>query len=119
MYSKNSSSGRGQSSSHRGHTAGHSNRLNKSGRPMYSGRPTFGSRRVAPRRGHTGDRIDPSRFINKANPTVETEVFVPTHTFKDFNVADQLKAAIIAKGYVTPTPIQDQAIPHVLNGADV
>ena len=31
----------------------------------------------------------------------------------------KLKQAIIAKGYNIPTPIQDRAIPHILQGADL
>jgi superfamily II DNA/RNA helicase len=44
---------------------------------------------------------------------------VPEHKFSDFQVDERLKANIIAKGYVDPTPIQDRAIPHVLKGQDV
>jgi len=51
--------------------------------------------------------------------TEVTEVFVPEHAFHDFGVADALKDRIKARGYVTPTPIQDKAIPHVLRGSDV
>lgn len=66
-----------------------------------------------------GQYIDPARFINKATVTEVQEVFVPQHNFIDFNVAEELKKNIIKKGYVTPTPIQDRAIPHVLLGEDV
>jgi superfamily II DNA/RNA helicase len=66
-----------------------------------------------------GERIDPSRFINKAVITEETQHFVPEHQFSDFVIDEELKRAVIAKGYVTPTPIQDRAIPHVLKGEDV
>ncbi len=47
------------------------------------------------------------------------EVFVPEHKFQDFEVAPLLKKNIAAKGYVTPTPIQDRAIPHILRGEDI
>ncbi len=66
-----------------------------------------------------GQYIDPNRFINKATVTEVQEVFVPQHNFVDFQVAEELKKNIIKKGYVTPTPIQDRAIPHVLLGEDV
>ena len=36
-----------------------------------------------------------------------------------FQIDETLKKAIIAKGYVTPTPIQDVAIPHILKGEDL
>lgn len=44
---------------------------------------------------------------------------MPEHAFVDFQVTGALKKNIITKGYVTPTPIQDRAIPHVLQGQDV
>ena len=63
--------------------------------------------------------IDPNKFINKAVITEKVEHFVPEHNFIDFAVDERLKANIISKGYSTPTPIQDKAIPHVLKGQDV
>ncbi|GMU74319.1 MAG: DEAD/DEAH box family ATP-dependent RNA helicase [Candidatus Campbellbacteria bacterium] len=44
---------------------------------------------------------------------------MPEHRFDDFKISPALKQAISAKGYELPTPIQDRAIPHVLNGQDV
>ncbi len=63
--------------------------------------------------------IDPSRFINKAIITEEVEHFVPEHRFEDFVIDERLKRAVVARGYTMPTPIQDRAIPYVLQGADV
>jgi len=48
-----------------------------------------------------------------------TEVYAPKHTFSDFPFGALVKQNITAKGYVLPTPIQDQAIEHVLNGEDI
>lgn len=79
-------------------------------------RPT-GNRGI--RRGNMGENIDTRRFVNKAVITEEVEHFVPEHNFQDFHMSDVLKAEIVKKGYVLPTPIQDRAIPHVLKGADV
>jgi superfamily II DNA/RNA helicase len=47
------------------------------------------------------------------------ENYVPQHQFADFAISDALKANILAKGYTTPTPIQDQAIPPILAGRDL
>lgn len=69
-------------------------------------------------RRFVGDRIDSARFINKAQ-AVEEEVFVPTHTFADFQIDNVLKDAVLSKGFKTPTPIQDKAIPAILDGRDV
>ncbi len=47
------------------------------------------------------------------------EHFVPQHQFADFEIQPALKQNIAAKGYTTPTPIQDRTIPHILRGQDV
>lgn len=39
--------------------------------------------------------------------------------FKTFDLHPAITAGAIAAGYVTPTPIQAQAMPHVLNQKDV
>jgi ATP-dependent RNA helicase RhlE len=62
---------------------------------------------------------DVSKFINKAVITEEVEHFIPEHKFEDFAVAPLLKQNIAEKGYVSPTPIQDRAIPHILRGEDI
>jgi superfamily II DNA/RNA helicase len=43
----------------------------------------------------------------------------PRTTFADLGLSDVLLRAIAEKGYVHPTPIQEQAIPIVLQGRDV
>src|SRR6202165_623320 len=40
-------------------------------------------------------------------------------TFSNLGLSHKVLAAVAAAGYTTPTPIQDQAIPHVLAGHDV
>ncbi|QRK04538.1 DEAD/DEAH box helicase [Archangium violaceum] len=40
-------------------------------------------------------------------------------TFEDLKLAEPLLRAVKAEGYTAPTPIQAQAIPHVLAGKDV
>src|SRR3712207_4057567 len=40
-------------------------------------------------------------------------------TFEDLKLAEPLQRAVTAEGYTIPTPIQQQAIPHVLEGKDV
>ncbi len=62
---------------------------------------------------------DVSKFINKAVVTEEVSVFVPEHSFADFDLNPLLKKNILDKGYENPTPIQDRAIKHVLRGEDV
>jgi len=71
------------------------------------------------RRGGRGENINASRFINKTAVNCSVEQFVPAHKFADFHIDETLKKAIAAKGYITPTPIQDVAIPHILKGEDL
>ncbi|MFN4024123.1 MAG: DEAD/DEAH box helicase [Hyphomonas sp.] len=40
-------------------------------------------------------------------------------TFADFGLAENILKAVIESGYTTPTPIQTEAIPHILMGGDV
>src|ERR1700683_591032 len=40
-------------------------------------------------------------------------------SFSDLGLSDKVLAAVAAAGYTVPTPIQSQAIPHVLAGRDV
>lgn len=88
----------------------------------FRGRSRFGNRNGGSRGGRSSgktQRIDVSKFINKAVITEEVEHFVPEHRFSDFAIDERLKKNIIKKGYIDPTPIQDRAIPHVLKGSDV
>ena len=90
-------------------------------RPRFSGGGRGGG--YASRQGGRGrgasKYIDPNRFINKAVITEKVEHFVPEHNFIDFAVDERLKTNIVSKGYITPTPIQDKTIPHILKGQDV
>ncbi|MFN3609282.1 MAG: DEAD/DEAH box helicase [Hyphomonas sp.] len=40
-------------------------------------------------------------------------------TFADFGLAENILKAVIESGYTIPTPIQREAIPHILMGGDV
>ncbi len=62
---------------------------------------------------------DLSKFINKSTPQTDAEVFKPENSFGDFHIEEKLKKSVAAKGYINPTPIQDQAIPHLLRGSDI
>lgn len=66
-----------------------------------------------------GARIDVSKFINKTVVHQKPPEYIPRHTFGDFALDPRLKHNVIRKGYLNPTPIQDQAIPLVLAGKDV
>ncbi len=62
--------------------------------------------------------IHPSKFINKATAYEETP-YEPTHRFVDFPFGAEIQHNIAEKGYKVPSAIQDQAIPHIVNGRDV
>lgn len=74
---------------------------------------------VPKRRSGFAQKISIDRFINKNVVVQKAEVFVSTHQFQDFNIDQRLKTNILAKGYKTPTPIQDKIIDYVLQGLDV
>lgn len=40
-------------------------------------------------------------------------------SFNNFRFDTKIAAGIAASGYITPTPIQEEAIPHILSGRDV
>lgn len=75
-------------------------------------------RRPNNKRGPKKDYIHPSRFVKVAR-AVEEEAYEPQHAFVDFASNELIKKNIAAKGFTHPSPIQDQSIPHGLEGRDV
>ncbi|HEX8993997.1 MAG TPA: DEAD/DEAH box helicase, partial [Candidatus Paceibacterota bacterium] len=86
-----------------------------SGERRHAGRPAG---RPAHRSAHKPSDIHYSKFINKGVDEVVAQ-YEPKHSFTDFAIDPRIAANIAKKGYVTPTAIQDQAIPVVLGGSDV
>ncbi len=78
-------------------------------------RPTFRRAQRAPQRSG----INRSRYISAAVAPIEEEVYTAVHTFQDFGLNEKLLANVLRHGYTEPTPIQDQAIPALMNGQDV
>jgi ATP-dependent RNA helicase RhlE len=76
-------------------------------------------RRPQRSRGPQQSNIDPAKLVRKASGEVKVEVYTPKHQFSDFPFDDRIQANLASRGYTAPTPIQDQAIPHVLEGKDV
>lgn len=89
----------------------------RSGRPRsFGGRPSF--------RGFRGPQrssIHPSRYVNTnaAAPVEPEKPYIASHAFTDFGLDPQIMANIVKHQYNTPTPIQDQAIPPLMEGKDV
>ena len=63
--------------------------------------------------------IDPYQLIKRVSDRETSPVYAIQHQFSDFPLAKGLQNNIVAKGYREPTPIQDQAIPPILEGRDV
>jgi len=82
-----------------------------------SGRSFSGGRtRRAPQKSFS----DISRFIN--TPAYETEVeqpHTPKYLFAQMAIDPRILHNIQHKGYEQPTPIQDEAIPYILEGRDI
>lgn len=111
-----------------GNTGRSFNRNNRSS----SGSRTGGGNRFSGGRGRSGGgsrgrsgggrkqpTFDPSQFINKNPVEVKEEAYVSTHTFSEFGFHKDIAATIAKLGIETPSPIQDQAIPHLMKGKDV
>jgi len=81
------------------------------------GRPKFPQR--GRNKGPVGEYLNPSRFINKVVVTEEASVYKSEHAFNDFIIDARLKQTIVTRGYTTPAPIQDRAIPYILKGNDL
>lgn len=79
--------------------------------------------RKQPQRRFGGSRrikiFDPTNLISKSTITHEEIKYKTKNQFNDFSINNNLKKNIADCGYITPTPIQDQAIPHILEGSDL
>lgn len=122
----NNNRGRNQSSHQNGPSS--SRGYNNSGRGQGARSGGYGFRNSAgsrpPRGGNGGGKnrgqyIHPSLFVRKAETVAETKPYESKHKFNDFKFDERTKANITARGYITPTPIQDESIPLILNNLDV
>lgn len=80
-------------------------------------RGRFGNQRRG--KGSFSQHINEAMFIKKACPVVLIEEALVKNTFEDFKLEKVLLKNIINKGYLKPTQIQDEIIPHILDGRDV
>lgn len=73
-----------------------------------------GNRSRGPKKAY----IHHSKFVRAAKPREEV-AYDAQHTFKDFGLQSLLEQNLDKKGIVDPSAIQDQAIPHAMQGKDV
>jgi len=66
-----------------------------------------------------GQFSDVTKFVNKATPIAEIKPYQAVNSFVSFPISEHIKKNIVKVGYSELTPIQDQSIPHVLNGRDI
>ncbi|HYM65005.1 MAG TPA: DEAD/DEAH box helicase [Candidatus Sulfotelmatobacter sp.] len=65
------------------------------------------------------EAIKAVEIVNSQKEDQPEKIYSPSNGFSDFEISQELKNNIIAKKYLIPTPIQDQAIPSIINGRDV
>jgi ATP-dependent RNA helicase RhlE len=77
-------------------------------------------------RNHNGKKsayeiVSAIRALQKAPKTEsrQTENYIPKNNFEDFPIAEVLKTNIAFRKFISPTPIQDMAIPPILEGRDI
>ncbi len=64
--------------------------------------------------------FDISSFIKTASVrTPKKEVVIKHASFAEFNLDQRIQANLEKRKYLIPTPIQDQAIPYVMQGRDI
>jgi ATP-dependent RNA helicase RhlE len=70
-------------------------------------------------RGPRTSTVSHDKYVNTQTvPNVQSE-YESAHTFKDFKLHPSIINNLEEKGYKSPTAIQDQAIPTVLEGRDI
>lgn len=98
-------------------SSGYSNRRRGGGYRSSSYRR--GGGRFNRNRFRVSTQTDERLYIKRVEYTQEFEEYVPKYKFVDFNIDPVLKENISQKGYNMPLPIQDQAIPYILEGKDL
>ena len=93
-----------------GRSGGGGSRGGRGGGGGRGGRGAYGSKMKA---------LDPNLFMNDVKELTPEQTHDIKHSFNDFTFTDELRENIKKKGYVTPTPIQNQTIHFALEGKDV
>ncbi len=91
------------------------NNFNRSQAPQGTRRDQSSRNR---RKGSMEMKPDFELFVKKAKPVTE-EVYKPENTFAELGLHTHLVTTLENKKFTDPTPIQDQAIPHLLESRDL
>jgi len=67
----------------------------------------------------SGSKISISQLIAKAEYEDLPSIYVLDHNLMEFDISDEIKRNIKFKKYTSPTKIQFEAIPQILNGRDI
>jgi len=112
--------GRSQTKSNFGSRSGFGNRPLSGGYgpKRYSSSQQSNSRQRPARRGRS-ENIDISKFIQRAVPTAQAAKFIAKHVFRDFGFCSELQRNLDSRGYLAPTPIQDEAIQPIMLSRDL
>lgn len=108
-----------------GKPSGNSNSGNRFSRSnsRYGSNPQNRFSKQRPAKGNRNKEIDVTRLILKfkqdQSKAPAAPVHVVTNTFANLNLNPKLLHNLDQRGYVKPTPIQDLAIPAILNKQDV
>ena len=87
----------------------------------YSGHSRFPNknRRASQYSWSETDLVKSIEYAKRTQLQIQETEYVPANTFNELLIESQIKQNIMQKGFKILTPIQDQAIPHILNGKDL
>jgi superfamily II DNA/RNA helicase len=67
-----------------------------------------------------GKKIARDKYVSKAQEGYEApSIYAEEKSYEDYDIISTLKQNVERKGYIHPTKIQNQAIPHILDGKDL
>ena len=89
-------------------------RLRSSKQPTHTGRMPYYLRAK-----QNQSSIDPAKYVREATAPQALPAQPVSHAFTDFGLDERLVRNVLARGYTSPTPIQDQGIPVLMEGRDV
>lgn len=119
-YSNNYSSNSGYNSGSRGYSnSSRSFGGNSGGGRSFGGGSRFGGGGGRKFRTVKSADFHISKYIKKSKPVQPTPSYQAVNKFSDFPFCRALHDNIAAKGYVNPTPIQDQSILPLIEGKDL